>query len=96
MCCFFLALVIFGPRLAFLVYWLTPGGGLAVTAAYNGFIIPFIGWLFLPWTTLMYAIVYPGGVTGFDWVVLGLAVFADIASYGLSAGRKKVSYYEGY
>jgi hypothetical protein len=96
MCCFLLALVIFGPRLAFLIYWLTPGGNLAVNAAYDTFIIPFIGWLFLPWTTLAYAIVFPGGIAGFDWLVLAIAVFADIASYGLGAGRKRVSYYEGY
>jgi hypothetical protein len=98
MCCFLLALVIFGPRLAFLIYWLTPGGNAAVNGAYDTFIIPFIGWLFLPWTTLMYAVTWSvgRGVSGFDWVIIAIALFADIASYGLGAGRKRISYYEGY
>lgn len=40
-----------------------------------------MGWLFLPWTTLMYIAIYPGGIQGFDWILLGLGVFADMASY---------------
>jgi hypothetical protein len=35
----------------------------------------------LPWTLLMYLIVWPGGVVGFDWIWLGLGLLADIASY---------------
>jgi hypothetical protein len=38
----------------------------------------FLGWLFLPWTTLMYISIYPGGITRFDWIFLGLGLFADI------------------
>ena len=94
MCCFFLALVIFGPRLAFLIYWLTPYGQTAISAAYNGFIIPFIGFIFLPWTTLFYAMLFP--MQGFDWLILGFAVLADIVSWGFGAGRKSVKGYEGY
>jgi hypothetical protein len=30
---------------------------------------------------MMYVLVAPGGVTGFDWVWVGLAVLVDIASY---------------
>ncbi len=43
------------------------------------------GLLFLPWTTLMYVLVSPGGVVGIDWLWIGLAVVADIASYSGSA-----------
>ncbi len=35
----------------------------------------------MPWTTLMYVLVFPGGIDGFDWVWLGLALMADIFSY---------------
>jgi hypothetical protein len=91
-------LVIFGPRLAFLIYWLTPGGNAAVTSAYSGFVVPLLGWLFLPWTTLMYAITYSigNGISMFDWIILAVALLVDLASYGLGAGRKRISYYEGY
>lgn len=29
----------------------------------------------------MYIAIYPGGIQGFDWILLGLGVFADMASY---------------
>jgi hypothetical protein len=33
-----------------------------------------IGGIFVPWTTLSYLIVFPGGVVGLDWVWLGLGL----------------------
>ncbi|MFN8496381.1 MAG: hypothetical protein U0641_00880 [Anaerolineae bacterium] len=44
----------------------------------------------------MYVIVAPGGIAGFDWVWLGLALAADIASYSGGIGRKRVPGYSGY
>lgn len=79
MCCFITALLFFGPRLAILVWYImTP---LYVNTAFGNFFWGFLGWLFLPWTTLMYISIYPGGIVGFDWIFLGLGVFADMASY---------------
>jgi hypothetical protein len=37
--------------------------------------------IFVPFTTLMYVAVAPGGIIGWDWLWMGLAVAADIASY---------------
>ncbi len=79
MCCFFTALVLAGPRLAILVWWLF--NPIYFNAAYDHFIWGFLGWLFLPWTTLMYVAIYPGGIMGFDWLLLGMGVFLDIFSY---------------
>jgi len=79
MCCFFTALLFFGPRLGFLVYWLLPAGQLKVNLTFNTWIWPLIGLIFVPWTTLMYVIIYP--IAGFDWVWLGLGVLADVAGY---------------
>ena len=45
-----------------------------------------LGIIFVPWLTLMYVIVAPGGIEGFDRVWLGLALFGDIASYGGGVG----------
>ena len=56
------------------------------SATFDSFLLPFLGFLLAPWTTLMYVLVAPGGVTGFDWVWIGLAVVIDLASYG-SGGR---------
>lgn len=79
MCCFFTALVLFGPRLGILVWWLIQP--VRWNAAFETFIWPFLGFLFLPWTTLMYVLVFTGGITGFDWIWLGLGLLADISSY---------------
>ncbi len=94
MCCFFTSLFFFGPRLAFLIYWLIPYGRLKVAATFSTWVWPLLGLIFLPWLTLMYVIVFP--VVGFDWVWLGLALLADIASYsGGAYKRKEVPYYTG-
>ena len=41
------------------------------------------GFLFLPWTTLAWAVCYAPirGVTGFGWFVVGIAFVADIMTY---------------
>ena len=36
------------------------------------------------------------GVTGFDWLWIGLALIADIASYGGGVGRQRIPGYQGY
>ncbi|MCP4165385.1 MAG: hypothetical protein GY759_05775 [Chloroflexi bacterium] len=79
MCCFFTTLVLFGPRLAILLWWLIQP--LRWQATFSTFIWPLLGFIFLPWTTLMYVLVAPGGVVGFDWFWLGLMFIADIGSY---------------
>lgn len=80
MCCFLTTLVFFGPRLAILVWWLINPARWAL-AFPGSFIWPLLGFLFLPWTTIMYVIVFPNGVVGFDWIWLGLALLFDISSY---------------
>ena len=79
MCCFFTTLVFLGPRAAILIWWLI--NPVRWQATFSSFIWPLLGFLFLPWTTLMYVLVAPGGVVGFDWIWLGLAVLADIGMY---------------
>ena len=79
MCCIFTTLVLLGPRVGGLVWWLLQP--VRWELAFNTFIWPLVGLIFLPWTTLMYVVVAPGGVIGFDWFWVALAVFADIASY---------------
>ena len=79
MCCFFATLLMFGPRMATLVWWLVNPNYLS--RGIDSWILGFLGWLFLPWTLLMYLIVYPNGVVGFDWIILGIGFLADLASY---------------
>jgi hypothetical protein len=87
-------LVLVGPRLTIVLWWL-----LAMDrwqAAFDSFWLPFLGFLFFPWTTLMYVIVAPTGtVSGWDWVFLGFAAFADLGSYsgGAYGNRERISGY---
>ena len=82
MCCFFTVLVFLGPRIAGIVWWLlSPARWVGV--AFNSAIWPILGLIFLPWATLMYVAVAPGGVNGIlEWGFLILAIIIDLAAYG--------------
>ncbi len=90
MCCLFTTLVLFGPRLGILVWWLIQP--IRWQATFHTFLWPLLGFIFLPWTTLMYVLVFPGGIVGFDWLWLALAFLTDIASYsgGAYSGRDRI------
>jgi hypothetical protein len=91
MCCVALLAFGLGPRLALLLVWIF---GDRVDHAFDSWIWPFLGLLFLPWTTLMYIIVWgPGGVDGAEWILVALGVVLDIASYGARNAKGRTSYY---
>lgn len=96
MCCFLLLLFIFGSRIAGIVFWLFRPS--LWNVAFNGWpliwwIWPILGLIFLPFTTIMYVLIAPGGVTGFDWIWLILAVLIDIAGHGVGGygNRDRIS-----
>jgi hypothetical protein len=80
-CCFVIVLGLLGPRVAFLVTWLATNR--VAVAFHNGFVVPFLGLLFLPWTVLLYTLAYApvGGVSGAGWFLVALGVLADVAGY---------------
>jgi hypothetical protein len=92
-CCLFTTLVLFGPRLAILVWGLM--SPVRWEATFSTFVWPLLGFLFLPWTTLMYVGVAPLGVSGFDWLWLGLALLSDILTYtgGAYGNRDRIRRY---
>jgi hypothetical protein len=69
-------------RIMLLMYWIARPVQMQVT--FNTFILPCLGFLFLPFTTLMYEWLFFSsqgiGVQGLDWLWLGLAVLLDMAS----------------
>ena len=88
MCCFFTLMVFLGPRIAGIFWWLFQP--LRWESAFSTFfggsslwwIWPVLGLIFLPWTTLMYVIVAPGGIVGiWEWGFLILMLVFDISSY---------------
>jgi hypothetical protein len=79
MCCAIAVLFALGPRAAILVWWLFDQ--LRWAAAFDTFIWPFLGFLLAPWTTLMYVAVFPAGITGFDYLFIGLGIVFDVFSW---------------
>jgi hypothetical protein len=83
-------------RIGLLVVWLqTP---LVKTGFHDGWILPLLGLLFVPLTTLSYVVVYAlgdGTVTGaaWLWVVLGLLFDLGIHGSGVSSNRTRVRRY---
>lgn len=98
MCCAFLSLVLLGPRIFNAFWWLfQPLRWELVFRSWSGpwWFWPILGIVFVPWTTLMYMIVAPGGMTGFDWVWVAIMLVADLASYAGGVGRKQIPGYAG-
>ncbi len=93
MCCLFTTLVLLGPRIGILVWWLMQPVRWQIT--FSSWVWPLLGFLFLPWTTIMYVAVAPNGLFWFDWVWLALAFLADIGSYsgGAYGNRSRFSGY---
>ena len=87
--CLFILLLILGPRAVIVVWWLI--APVQWSATFGSLLLPLLGFLFLPWTTLMYMLVAPHGVVGFDYLWLALALFADLSSYagGGAYGRRR-------
>jgi hypothetical protein len=72
-------------RLALLIVWLTTP--LVERAFQGGWILPLLGLLLLPITTLTYVLVYytAGNVTGWGWLWIALAVLLDLAANSFPA-----------
>ena len=67
-------------RVALLVVWLTTP--LVSRAFHGGWILPLLGILILPITTLTYVLIsyVYGSVTGWSWLLIALAVLLDLAA----------------
>ncbi len=55
------------------------------------------GFLFFPWTTLIYGLVQQNGLSLVNWIFLGFALLIDLGTWGVGvfAGRKQVEGYRG-
>ena len=85
-CCLLLLLAIIGPRFVIVLLALFSN---YLQTAYTGLLIPLLGFLFLPFTTLAYAwaINTTGEVSGLQLVVVVIAVLVDLGVFGGGADR---------
>jgi hypothetical protein len=93
------AFVALFARIALLTFYFSRP--VAWNAVFQGWLVPCLGFLFLPFTTMVYAwLMLPGtngvtGIQGADWLWLGLALFSDLASIA-SAGYANRQAIPGY
>jgi hypothetical protein len=59
--------------------------------AFDSTLGPLLGFFFLPWTTLMYALLWGShhSVAGFEWFLVAFAFLIDIASWAGEAARER-------
>lgn len=83
--CFALGLGAFFPRVTVLLLWIFTDW---VQRAFGGeWILPLVGVILLPYTTLSYILLYQflGRVDGFAWFLVALAFIVDIGAWVGSA-----------
>ena len=85
----------FAPRVVLILMWIF---GTRISLAFSNALIPILGIIFLPYTTIMYVLVWSPvtGVVGWDWLWLGLMFVGDIMSYAGGGYRRRLPGYEGY
>jgi hypothetical protein len=69
-----------------------------MNATFSTFILPCLGFMFLPFTTLMYVFLKQGvgTIQGLDWLWLLLAVILDLASVGAAGAANRNRIPAGY
>ncbi|MGI9557306.1 MAG: hypothetical protein ACR2N5_05115 [Solirubrobacterales bacterium] len=74
-------MTLLSPRLGILALWIFTD---VLSDAYGSWVVPFIGFFILPWTTLAYAVMWfagSDGVSWIGWVVVALAFVADLGAW---------------
>ena len=91
-CCLGVILLAGAPRLGLGLWWFVDPA--RILSAFSGWsttvgsftapmwIWPLAGFLLLPWTTIAWVFVSPGGVTPLEWVILGIALLLDLGAHG--------------
>jgi len=76
-------------RIMLLMFWISRP--VAWNATFGTFIMPCLGFLFLPITTMVYVweIQGVGGIAGLDWLWLFLAFLMDVASIGAAGAANR-------
>ncbi|GIK55492.1 MAG: hypothetical protein BroJett015_11550 [Chloroflexota bacterium] len=80
-----------------LMFWIARPN--IMDSMFGGFLVPFLGFLFLPFTTLMYVLLQSsavGGISGLDWLWLFPAALMDLASLGGAAYSNRDRIPAGY
>jgi hypothetical protein len=86
--CLLVLLIMGFPRLVLVLMWLF---STALDRAYHGLVIPLLGFIFLPITTIAYAWMVTSGlpVAGINLVILVIAAALDLSGHGGTYYRRR-------
>ncbi len=88
--CLFVLFAAFAPRLMLLIGWIARPN--LIDSVFDTILLPLLGFIFLPFTTLMYVLLYLGGpttgVSGTDWLWLAIAVVLDLSNHAHSFSQR--------
>ncbi len=90
--CLLIGFLAVSPRFAMVAIWVLTDWE---DRAFGGWLVPVLGIVFLPWTTVLYTLGFVwGGDTAVPWGILGaiIGVFCDVMSYASSAKPIKSRY----
>jgi hypothetical protein len=83
--CLVVLLAFISARLALVILWLFTDD---VDLAFDGWIVPLLGFFFLPWTTLAYALLWVNGTNGVHGFEIFLVIFAFVVDLGSYVGSR--------
>jgi len=83
--CLIVLIGAFAPRLALFLMWILTD---QLSRAFESFWLGLAGFVFLPFTTLFYALAYApiAGVSGFGWILVAFGVLLDLSNW-FGSGR---------
>ena len=92
--CLIALLAAVAPRVTLAFLWIFTD---LVDRAYSGFLIPLLGLLVLPYTTLFYVLAYApvAGVSGWGWFFVTIGFLFDLGNLvggGRSGRRRQMAY----
>ena len=86
--CLIAMLAAFAPRLVIILAWLFSNRWDVV---WDTWVWPLLGFIFLPYTTIMYVLVWniATGVSGWDWMWIALGLLLDITKWAQIANNRR-------
>jgi hypothetical protein len=84
--CLLVLVGLFSPRLAIILLAIFTDD---LSRSFDSWLVPLIGFFLLPWTTLIYALLWTTGhhVNGVEWVLVAAGFLLDIGFVGGGQGR---------
>jgi hypothetical protein len=86
--CLIVLVAFFSARFALVLMWLFTN---RLSDAFDSTLGPLLGFFLLPWTTLIYALVWGShhSVNGFEWFLVAFGFLVDISSWVSSGYRAR-------